>query len=146
MITDKLTIFGDREDVTNICDLLSKCSCDLELEAKDTALYVSEVPSVADYPEGVCVVLPYEFREMVSGGRITTFSEKDSNADVTLLNLQKRKSALCFEVLCGTSMSRVFVPYDKGHTCSQVLACVSVLCARGVSVNDAVSKINSILK
>ncbi|MBQ4568453.1 MAG: hypothetical protein IJA62_00090 [Ruminococcus sp.] len=146
MITDKLTIFGDREDVTNICDLLSKCGCHLESEAKDTVLYVSEVPDNTAYPESVCVVLPHELRERVSGGRITTYSEKDSNADVTLLNLQKRETAFCFEVLCGASMSRVFVPYGKGYTCLQVLAGISVLCAWGVSALDAVSKINSILK
>ncbi len=146
MITDKLTIFGDREDVTNICDLLSECTCALGLEARDTVLYMSEDSRSASYPDSVCVVLPYEIKDKISGGRVLTYSEKESSADVTLLNLQKRDTSLCFEVLSGTSMSRVFVPYGKDYTTAQVLACVSVLCAWGGSVNEVVSKINSILK
>ncbi len=146
MITDKLTIFGDREDVTNICDLLEKCAQSLGVELADTVLYAQEILECAHYSQDVCVILPYALKDKISGGKMLTYSEKESAADVTLLNLQKREANMCFEVLSGASMSRVFVPYGSGYTSEQVLACVSVLCAWGASVSGAVSKINSILK
>lgn len=146
MITDKLTVYGGEEDVTNICDLTAKCTKSMGLEPLKTVLYTAEDAGCTTHPDDVCVVLPHELKDTINGGRVLTFSEGVSMADVTLLNLQKRDTSICFEVLSGTSMSRVFVPFECGYTSKQVLACVSTLCAWGASVNCAVSAINSILK
>ncbi len=146
MITDKLTVFGDEADVTNICDLTAKCTDSIGFEPLKTVLYTAEDAESATHPDDVCVILPYALKDIVNGGRVLTYSESVSAADVTLLNLQKREANVCFEVLSGTSMSRVFVPFHSGYTSKQVLACVSVLCAWGASVSHAVSAINSILK
>ena len=145
MITDKLTIFGAGEDVTNICDLTAKCAEKLEFEPCKTVLYATDV--CADQGgTGELVILPCDIKDKVSAGRVFTYSLSGDMADVTLLNLQNRENTTCFEVLSGTAMSRVYVPRISEYTWEQAFACVSVLCAWGVSVNSAVSQINSILK
>ena len=146
MITDKLTVFGDREDVANICDLTAKCAETLGLAPCETVLCASENVPVSQASDAALVVLPYEIKEKAKGKRVFTYSESESGADAVLLNLQNRESTTCFEVLSGTDMSRVFVPLSSDCTCTQVLACVSVLCAWGAPVSDAVSAVNSILK
>ncbi len=146
MITDKLTIFGDSEDVTAVCDLICKCSQLLDVQLCECIVYIGDVSEPCKASADKAVIVPYEYKDKITQGRVMTYSATQTAADVASLNLQKRENALCFEVLSGAQMSRVFIPYNTNCTQSQVLVCAGVLCASGVSVNKAVETINSILK
>lgn len=148
MITDKLTIFGDREDVTRICDLINKCAGTLEVKGNEVVAFVEDVPEQeGDSFGGSSLVIPFEVRDkVVSEGGIVTFSETENSADVSSLNLQQRTHNLCFEVLSGTFMSRVFIPNESNYTPRQVLVCVSILSAWNVDVDKIIPVINESLK
>lgn len=147
MITDKITFFGEKENVRDICDLLSKCVEVLQVEITPATVYTQTVSQYKEYGEGECVIFPYEDKEKIScKGRCVTYSLANSMAEVAALNLQKRETSICFEVLCGASMSRVFIPYTSHYTQEQVLICACVLCAFRVPVDKAVFTLNEIIK
>ncbi len=148
MITDKITVYGEKENALNICGLLTKCTEDFDVPDVhlDVYLWDSEKEISASDKEKIAVI-PFEERESVPKGvKFVTYSDTDSRADVSALNVQKRESALCFEILSTAFMSRVFIPYTEKYTLQQVLVCASVLFALGMPAAQAVSLINETLK
>lgn len=147
MITDNITVFGDRENVRDICDLLAKCTDTLQVEVTPATVYAQKITEQREHGEDECVIFPYESRDKIScKGKVLTYSLENSTADVAALNLQKRETSICFEVLCGASMSRIFIPLSSSYTQEQVLVCACVLCAFGVAVDKAVFTLNEIIK
>lgn len=138
----------ESEDVRNISDLLLKCGEKSQIPEVSLYVYLWDADrEMHTGDETMPVVLPYEERECVPKNiKTVTYSDTDSRADLSALNVQRRESALCFEILGTASMSRVFIPYTKKYTVQQVLVCASVLYARGVPVKQAVSLINETLK
>lgn len=148
MITDKLTIHGEKDDVQNICDLLMKCTKETELSNTPLEVYLKngEYNDFAENEEKILIV-PFEMQESIPKGiKLITYSLQDSLADISSLNVQKRSDALCFEILCGAFMNRVFIPYKCNYTQLQVLVCASILYAWGVPMQKVVSLINESLK
>ena len=148
MVTEKITVHGENDSVLNICDLLSKCTvnadvCDMSLDVY-LPLWDREIPLAQ---KDSMLVVPLEMKEKVPDGvSFVTYSDSDSAADVSSLNVQRRESSVCFELLCGDFMNRVFIPHKEKYTQSQVLVCASILYALGVPLKQAVSLINESLK
>lgn len=148
MITDKVTVYGNKENTLNICDLLLKCTENIDIPDVNLDVYLREYKKeISALDKDRTLIIPLEERENVPDNiKYITYSDTDSKADVSSLNVQKRDSVLCFEILSTTSMSRVFIPYTEKYTIQQVLVCASVLYALGVPIKQTVSLINEILK
>ena len=148
MITDKLTIYGEKDDVLSICDLLTLCTKETELSPAHMDVYLnsnSKEP-IAEGKDKI-LIIPFEMMgDIPKGMRCITYSSNDNSADVSSVNVQERSSALCFEILCGDFMNRVFIPYSAEYTQYQVLVCASVLYGFGVPMQKVVSLINESLK
>ncbi len=147
MITDKLTIYGDKENKECIEVLLVKCAQVLSLEDADVQVYTEAFPEGASSSKALCVVLDYKDKEQLSEGvKSVTYSVSDSRSDVMALNIQKREQSVCFELLHKTYMSRIFIPHTRRYTPKQILICSAVLLSLGVSAEKIVDTINEILK
>ncbi len=111
----------------------------LTLSDKDR---VSTLLSEADV-----AVADYELRQLVDPSvRLVTFSRNNTSADVTSLNLQQRETCRSFEVLSGSSMGRVYVPYSCNYSMDQILIAVAVMCALGAALDDILTSLNGFLK
>lgn len=148
MITDKITVFGEKQEAMSICDLLNKCTIQTDVVPTPVELYLWEGAQKADNSGKAAIqVVPYDMRgDFPQGAGIVTYSDVDNSADISAVNPQKRETSLCFEILCGVFMSRVFIPDTSEYTQRQVLACASVLYAMGVPMKKVVSLINESLK
>lgn len=148
MITDKLTIYGDKENKECILSLVEKCSRVISPECEGAQVFTQgcseELLKGADSP---CVILEYKDKASVAENvKCITYSLSDSRADVTALNVQNREHSVCFELLHNVFMSRVFIPNTSGYTPLQVLICSAVLLSAGVSAQQIVETLNDILK
>lgn len=149
MITDKLTIYGDKEDVRLIKELLCKCADTLDVKAVPVAVYAMCAPDDATVvPKGAeWVVADYKDRELIGADlRKVTYSVDNSCADVVALNVQQRELHQCFEILHGVFMSRVFIPLDSAYTREQILVCATVLSVLGAPMDKIIPAINESLK
>lgn len=148
MITDKLTICGEKDDVQNICDLLAKCTKEMELPKVKLEVYLqnSKCEFLAENKDKI-LILPFEMKESApKDTKLITYSLQNSLADISSLNVQKRSDTLCFEILCGAFMNRVFIPYKCKFTQLQVLVCASILHAWELPMKKVVSLLNEFLK
>lgn len=149
MIQDKLTIFANEEDTESIFELVLKC-----IDKADINMVF--LLAVADgtnkdnltLPEGIrCVVLPFDMKGFVpSDVRKITYCEGGASGDISALNVQKRETCTCFEVLYGVFMSRVFIPFGSKYTVKQVLLCVCIMCGWGASIDKLIPLLNELLK
>lgn len=148
MITEKLTIYGDKESKECIMTILEKCTRVLSQELIKVQVYTDTLPedfSVSS--DAQCVVLDYKDKEKLPEGvRCVTYSLTDSKSDVMALNVQTREQSVCFELLHRTFMSRIFIPHNRGCTPKQVLISSAVLMSMGVSAEKIVETVNEILK
>ncbi len=148
MITEKLTIYGDKENKECIMTLLEKCAQVLSPESMSVQVLTDTLPE--DFcvsSDTQCVVLDYKDKEKLPEGvGVTTYSLSDSKSDVMALNIQNREQSVCFELLYKMFMSRVFIPHTRGYTPKQVLISSAVLLALGVPAEKIVETINEILK
>ncbi len=148
MITDKITVYGHKQEAEVICDLLSKCLPFSESDTDGAYVYLSGAsfnPQNCDDKKPV--IIPFDVKNEFSHIEgVVTYSDVDSSADVCAINPQKRKDSMCFEILCGVFMSRVFIPQKSEYTLRQVLVCASVLYALGVPMKKVVSLLNESLK
>lgn len=148
MITDKITVYGEKQEAEIICDLLKKCITQSEGEFTPVDVYLWETSGLSENFDSEKIhVVPYNMKgQLPEKSTTVTYSDADSSADVSTLNLQKRKDSLCFELLCGVFMSRIFIPDESEYTQRQVLVCASVLYALGMPMKKVVSLINESLK
>ncbi len=147
MITDKLTIYGDKENKERIEALLMKCTQILSLEWTDTQVYTDSLPESVTLSVARNTVLEYKEKERLSEGvKYVTYSMSDSRSDVTALNVQNREQSVCFELLHKSYMSRIFIPHTREYTPKQILICSAVLLSMGVTAEKIVETINEILK
>ncbi len=148
MITEKLTIYGDKENKECIMTLLEKCAQVLSPESMSVKVHtdtMTEEFSVSS--DAQCVVLDYKDKgKLPEGVRSVTYSLTDSRSDVTALNIQSREQSVCFELLHKVFMSRIFIPHTRGLTPKQVLISSAVLLSMGVPAEKVVETINEILK
>lgn len=148
MITEKLQIYGDKENVQGVQELLAKCIDMLDVEVTQTLVYTDKPDKTVNCDDGISqVVVDYEDKDAVcSDNGVTTYSFSDSRSSVTALNEQKKENFTCFELLSGVSMSRIFIADAHTYTAKQVLVCTAVLCALGVTAEKTVETINGLLK
>ena len=94
-----------------------------------------------------CVVLPFDLKlTLTEDVRKLTYCLDGTSGDVSALNIQKRETCTCFEVLYGVFMSRVFIPFDSKYTVKQVLLCVCIMCGWGASIDKLIPLVNELLK
>lgn len=148
MITEKLQIYGDKENVRRVRELLFKCLGVLNAEVTGTIVYTDKPDKVIRSDDkNSQVVINIEDKESVSSGEnVFTYSFGDSRSDVVALNEQKKENFTCFELLSGVSMSRIFIADIHTYTAKQVLVCTAVLCAMGITAEKTVETINGLLK
>lgn len=149
MNTNDLTIYGGREDVSLITQLIEDCEEILELDLTPIAVYALCAPDEKNkIPESAKrVVLCHEDATLLpkETDRLT-YSFSDSRADVSALNLQQRQSGTSFEILYGSHMGRVYIPKECKYSKDHILVAASVLCAWGVAIDKILSVINELIK
>ena len=147
MITDKLTIYAQIEDVNNVCELVSGCIPKTEINMVPLAAFAPN-EKFCTLPSDVrCVVLQYgAWAELDENLRKLTYSIEDTKGDIAALNIQKRETCTCFEVLYGVFMSRVFVSLGSKYTVTQVVLAICILCGWGASIDKIIPLINELLK
>lgn len=148
MITDKLTIYGDKEKAQLVSALAEKCADALSLEGVKTQVYLHPLSDeITGEIDAECVIVEYKDKEAVPEGvRCVTYSLSDSRADAAALNIQNREHSSCFELLHQVFMSRIFIPHTSEYTPEQVLVCAAVLLSTGASADKIVTTINELLK
>ena len=149
MLKDKLTIYSSPEDEKRVRELILGCVPDIELnmvrltavapDANETDIVVTS--------DCRCVVIPYDFSlDTADSVRKLTYSDNGAKGDISGLNLQKRETCTCFELLYGVFMSRVYIPLSSVYTAPQVLMCICILCGWGASVEKVIPVVNEFLK
>ncbi|MBQ8001451.1 MAG: hypothetical protein IJ298_09710 [Ruminococcus sp.] len=148
MITDKLTIYGDKENKECISALVERCAQVLGAESFSTQVYTEPLSEDISFDKDAqCVVVEYNDKDKVPERvRCVTYSFSDNRSDVMALNLQHREYSDCFELLHKVFMSRIFIPHTSGYTPKQALICAAILLSSGVSAERIVETINEILK
>lgn len=148
MITDKLTICGESSQAQLISDLVAKCSLKLGIPALDTlACFEGCFDEAFLSQEAECLVLDCKDAEKLElMSEAFTYSFSDSRAGVRALNIQQRERTMCFELLCGSFMSRIFIPYTSVHTPQTVLVACCVLLCWSDCAEKIVETINELLK
>lgn len=147
MITDKLTIYAESEDVNSIRELVALCMDALEINPVSLTAFGKNAPLMELSKDTRCVVLPADLLiQTEKGVRKLTYSIDDTKGDICVLNIQKRTNSTCFEVLYGVFMSRVFIPLESRFSPSQVILAICILCGFGASIDKLIPLINEILK
>ena len=147
MITDKLTIYTENEDVNCIRELVALCMDALEINPVPLTAFGRNASAAELSKDTRCVVLPQGLSvETEKRVRKFTYSIDDTKGDICVLNIQKRTNTTCFEVLYGVFMSRVFIPFESRFSPSQVILAICILCGLGASIDKLIPLINEILK
>ncbi len=148
MITEKLKIYGEKSKARLVSELLHKCSEKLTLSISQTQVFLPDCSEVF-VQNGITHNLILDYKDagkLAENTQHFTYSLTDSRADVTALNVQQREHCVCFELLKGSFMSRVFIPHSSEHTPETVLVVCSVLFMWSVSAEQIVEVINELLK
>ena len=148
MLKDKLTIYANEEDAQRIRGLVLECVQNMEINMVDMVAIAAAYTEAIELPAQIrCVVLSDESDLKVSSDvRKIKYSLNSTKGDICALNVQKRSTCTCFEVLYGVFMSRVFIPDHSLYTPEQVLMCVCILCGWGASIDKLIPAINELLK
>ena len=148
MITDKLTIYGEISNAQLVSDLVTKCASKLEISASGTLACFENFfeESILDREVEHLVLDCKDAEKIEFTGDVFSYSFSDSRADVRALNLQQREHTVCFELLCGSFMSRIFIPLTSAHTPQTVLVACCVLLCWSPSAEKIVETINELLK
>lgn len=147
MNTDKLTIYTQNEDASNIRELVLMCIDALEISLVPLAAFGTDAPAEAITNNTRCVVVPYGLSVQTGEEvRKLTYSVDSTKGDICVLNIQKRTNSTCFEVLYGVFMSRVFIPIESKFTSQQVILAICILCGLGASIDKLIPLINELLK
>lgn len=148
MLKDKLTIYAKEEDAQRIRGLVLECVQNTELNLVDMVAVAATCTEGVEIPEDVrCVVMPEESDlALCEDIRRIKYSLNSTKGDICALNVQKRSTCTCFEVLYGVFMSRVFIPDESLYTPEQVLISVCILCGWGASIDKLIPVINELLK
>ena len=148
MLKDKLTIYANEEDAQRIRGLVLECVQNTEVNLVDMVAVAAVYTDALQIPAEVrCVVVSEESDiEVSSDVRKIKYSLGSTKGDICALNVQKRSTCTCFEVLYGVFMSRVFIPDNSPYTPDQVLMCVCILCGWGASIDKLIPAINELLK
>lgn len=149
MLKDKLTIFAKEEDTQCILELVLKCIDRADINMVSLLAVADETnKGEVILPKNTrCVVLPFDLKlTLTEDVRKLTYCLDGTSGDVSALNIQKRETCTCFEVLYGVFMSRVFIPFDSKYTVKQVLLCVCIMCGWGASIDKLIPLVNELLK
>lgn len=148
MISDKLKIYGDSTKAELVRVLVKKCSEKLCIDVQDTKVYLPECSeNFSQENDAWCYVVDYkDSSKLPDNTKMITCSLSDSRADVVALNIQKRTHSVCFELLNGNFMSRIFIPLTSEHTPATVLLSCGVLILWSTDTERIVETINELLK
>ena len=145
MNTEMIKIFAKQEDRTSVSELITKLAEKLSISPFDMAIVLKGYePFDVSYDSSAVVCADekekYPFRSVL------TYSENGLSGDVSLLNIQEREECRSFEILRGTFMGRVFLPYVGRYSEKQVLIAFSALVLMGAQEKPLLSAINEIIK
>ncbi len=148
MITDKLTIYGENSKAELVRKLLLQCSEKLSISVADTVVCLDDsFEEALESTDAQHLVIDYKYVEkLIEKDRAFTYSLSDSRADVAALNIQQRTHSVCFELLNGSFMSRIFIPLTNEHTPYTVIVTCCVLILWSVPAEKIVETINELLK